>query len=119
MVKASLLLAVVYLSLSLDAAFACCLNIESPSAEVKNADAIFSGQVIEVSPTEAGEKITTFKVEKIWKGINSPTMSVSTSTDSVGSHFEVGETWLVYAYGKDKLSTDICTRTTLLKNLPF
>jgi hypothetical protein len=41
------------------------------------------------------------------------TITVSTSADgaSCGNSDEVGQAWLVYAYGKGNLSTSLCSRT--------
>jgi hypothetical protein len=64
----------------------------------------------------------TLEVTTTWKGIAEKNVVVHTASDSAacGFNFEVGESYLVYAYrtgeegAKDRtLATNICTRTRL------
>ncbi len=82
------------------------------------ADAIFSGEVIEIKKSSADEYnvLVNFKVAKSWKGNVGKEVTINTAGDSAmcGYGFEVGEKYLVYANGlKDSLSTNICSRTTV------
>ncbi|MGI0082397.1 MAG: hypothetical protein ACREAG_03720 [Nitrosopumilaceae archaeon] len=54
-----------------------------------------------------------FDVQRVWKGPIEKTIIVSTaiSSASCGYEFQEGETYLVYAYGKESLQTGLCTRT--------
>jgi hypothetical protein len=85
---------------------------------LKGAVAVFSGKVIEISSSGNYDRNTvTFDVDKTWKGNNDPIIVVSADPDysSCGNSFDLGESWLVYAYGKSKLSTSVCSRTTRLE----
>jgi len=118
MVKVSSLLLVVYLAFGLNVAFACnCVPPRPPAAAIKSADVVFSGTVTDISVSGSFGKKVTFDVAKTWKGINSPTISVTTQANSAacGVGYEVGTLWLVYAYGKRNLSTNLCSRTTRLQ----
>lgn len=90
----------------------------SPVAEAHNADAVFSGKVIGISSIGSDEQQVTFDVDRTWKGINSATKTVSTSAygSMCGNGYAVGESWLVYATGGSKLSTNSCSRTTLVQS---
>jgi hypothetical protein len=115
MVKLASLFLTLYFATHLDAAVACsCLQPGPPALELSRADAVFSGTVTDISPSGEYQKTVTFDVDKTWKGINNATIIVSTSADgaSCGNSYEVGQAWLVYAYGKGNLSTNLCSRTT-------
>jgi hypothetical protein len=57
-------------------------------------------------------------VEKLWKGVLPEEISIVTGRGNgdCGYRFEVGGSYLVYAYGSDEssLSTNICQRTAKL-----
>lgn len=101
-------------------AFACsCAQPGPPREEFQKADAVFSGQVIELkkSPdTYSWEAM--FYVLEAWKGITTRTVTVSSvpSGGMCGYEFEKGEEYLVYGYkwDGDVLSTSLCTRTNKL-----
>ncbi|MCY7344741.1 MAG: hypothetical protein LH614_00830 [Pyrinomonadaceae bacterium] len=85
------------------------------------ADAVFSGEVIEIRESSADKYnfIVKFKVAKSWKGESQPEITITTAKESAmcGFSFAVGQKYLVYAYGlKDALSTTNCSRTTLFGN---
>jgi hypothetical protein len=90
--------------------------------ERKKSKAVFVGEVIEiiVPKTASGEPAwfaeVRFKVQRKWKGAVTEDVSVYTGNVCCicGYKFEVGESYLVYAYGTDRLSTNICTRTAKL-----
>jgi hypothetical protein len=90
--------------------------------ERKKSKAIFVGEVTEiiVPKTPAGEPgwvaEVKFKVQRTWKGVELEEVRVFTANVCCicGYEFKVGESYLVYAYGSDKLHTDTCTRTSRL-----
>lgn len=101
------------------AVFGCsCSSPPPPATALKYSTAVFTGKVIAISPAAGYSKNILFKVEKAWKGVRGPLISVSTSADgaSCGNSYSVGESWLVYARGTGNLSTSVCSRTSQLKN---
>jgi len=112
------LLAIVF---SADNLYACsCISVPGPlKTQVQNAyddaNAIFSGEVIEVkkSPTDEHNLLVTFRVAKSWKGGSTKVITITTGADSAmcGYDFEKGKTYLVYAYGG--FSTSNCSRTAV------
>jgi hypothetical protein len=90
--------------------------------ERKKSKAIFVGEVVEIKvpKTASGEPAwvaeVKFKVQRAWKGAEAEEMSVFTPNVCCicGYEFRVGESYLVYAHGSDRLSTDMCTRTRKL-----
>ena len=96
------------------AIFACdCAAPGKPKEELQRADAVFVGEVIG-SKTENGSQIFEFKVERLWKGAITKVVSVGSEDGYCRYRFSAGEKYIVYARGKETLSTSICTRT---KNL--
>lgn len=81
--------------------------------------AVFSGEVIAVieKPQTFYVEVK-FKVRRAWKQVSTDEITVRTGRGSgdCGFHFEVGESYLVYAYGPDEnnLETNICQRTEKL-----
>jgi len=107
-----------FTAISTPSAFACsCVMPGTPSEELKEATAVFSGTVIDIDRnlTGYGYKVK-FDIEKIWKGISDKTVVVSTGMGGgdCGYGFKEGERYFVYAYGDDSLSANICSRTRLL-----
>ncbi len=110
---------------SAEYSFACtCVVSNRPlNAQVKeafnNSTVIFSGEVISITPKSEYEVTVKIKVEKSWKGTFSKEVAITTNKNSAmcGYGFEVGKTYLVYAYGaKDDLSTTNCSRIKLFSN---
>lgn len=99
-------------------AFACsCAMPGTPSEELKESTAVFSGMVINIDRDLTGyEYKVRFDVEKIWKGISDKTVVVSTGMGGgdCGYEFKEGERYFVYAYGENSLGVGICSRTKLL-----
>ncbi len=82
--------------------------------------AVFSGEVSEVKkePGTFFVKVK-FKVKTAWKNkfVKEITITTGLNDGLCGYNFEVGEEYLIYAYGKqNNLGTGICTRTSLLKS---
>lgn len=93
---------------------------DSVEKQVENAldeaAAVFSGKVVEVTPTtdDSYSVNVKFKVTSKWKGVSDKIVVVNTgqNTAMCGFNFEVGKTYVVYAHRIDSgLSTTICSRT--------
>ncbi len=83
----------------------------------KESRAVFSGSVMKID--EAGYMLkVTLKVENSWKGLLPMEVVLLTGRGGgdCGYRFEVGQSYLVYAYGNDvnHLGTNICQRTAPL-----
>ena len=113
---------VIFLFVSAEKSYACsCIVTPEPlKKQIENsysgADAVFSGEVIEIkeSPANKYEFIVKFKVAQNWKGEVGREITITTGKDSAmcGYNFTVGQKYLVYASGlKDNLSTTNCSRT--------
>lgn len=107
-------------------ALACtCLPSKSPAEELKLADAVFSGKVVEIRRHRQGGETfgmveAVLRVERVWKGVEGGLVSVFTAPHSAGCGygFREGRAYLVYAHeGADgRLSTSICSRTRRLRD---
>ena len=80
----------------------------------KDSRAVFSGRVLKID--EAGYMLkVTLKVKTSWKGLLPTEVILLTGLGrgDCGYPFEVGQNYLVYAYGQDldHLGTNICQRT--------
>lgn len=107
----------------LDASACSCISPPPPEVALDKADAVFSGEVVEITENERiirgyGNNIH-FKVDKVWKGTDASEIVVTTGYGGgdCGISFEKGQQYLVYAtlsdmYVKNALSTTICHRTT-------
>lgn len=83
-----------------------------------NSTAVFSGEVVEIkpSPTNPDMLAVKIKVGNSWKGKLAEEITITTAKDSAmcGYGFEVGQSYLVYAFGaNDDLMTTNCSRTKL------
>ena len=109
-------------------AIACsCKPLLPPSEAIEKADAVFTGEAVEIRLIKEwdsyGDEIhftpslyTRFEILGVWKGVDRQSVWIRTnpSIASCGSVFEVGRSYLVYAYWSeehDVLSTGLCTRT--------
>ena len=98
-----------FASLTDQRAMACdCARPGSPREELQRVDAVFSGEVI--SRDFKSAKVE-FKVDKFWKGPRAKKISLKYIGSDCTYPFAVGKKYLVYAYGKEILSTHVCTRT--------
>lgn len=104
--------------------FACsCVQPDSPLTSLSEAEAVFAGQVTDID-VPAGITFSsldpvkaTFSVSQSWKGSIEKIITVSTprGSASCGFGFEMGQEYLVYAYGNDNdLQVSLCSRTNLL-----
>jgi hypothetical protein len=78
----------------------------------KQSQAVFVGKVMQINPQGYGVSMK-FRVENVWKGRLSQEVTIFTGQGDgdCGYRFEVGESYLVYASGHERLSTNICQRT--------
>ena len=95
-----------------------CIPPPPPRKALADAVAVFSGKVLKVDKTKPRLYSVTFEVVRIYKGVKTAKVDVATATSSAacGYNFAVGQSYLVYCYGKKGLATNICTRTTSLKS---
>lgn len=98
--------------------FACtCAAPGSPTEELKNSAAVFSGKISD-RISETNSYLIDFEVTKSWKGLEGDSIRVRTAKESAacGYNFESNKEYLVYGNNlqDDVLSTNICTRTKLL-----
>ncbi len=111
---------------------------ERVKRELTNATAVFSGKVIAeeyrpvVPPTaetpEGSEVLViTIMVDRWWKGDGKAEAEMYTSITKLPNglrqmyaedfHFEIGKSYLVYAYGQpDRLNTDVCKLTRKIED---
>ena len=81
--------------------------------------AVFAGKVLEINESpQAYSVVVRLKVEQSWKGLFLEEINIVTGRGGgdCGYRFEVGESYIVYAYGPSEsiLATDICQRTAKL-----
>lgn len=95
--------------------FACSCAEASEAEQFENAATVFSGVVKDIS-TDGASRSVDFQVDQFWKGGTGESITVTTGWGDAdcGFDFEIGETYKVYAYGDDQLSTGICSGTMLL-----
>ena len=94
-----------------------CAGPGSPRDAYSNADAVFIGKVQSIDSIDFGTLKVRLAVFQSWKRISSTTIDVYTAAHGAacGYYFEIGSTYLVYAYIYDSaLRTNSCTRTTSL-----
>ena len=109
--------------------FACTCAVPEPGLPLKRqvrmalneSRAVFSGKVLEVKEDpETLSVVVRLRVERFWKGSPPGEVHVVTGRGGgdCGYHFEVGESYLVYAHktGEGGLGTNICQRTARLSD---
>ena len=91
---------------------------ERAERALAKSSAVFSGEVVAVEQGTAtasgpGNDTVTLRASEVWKGPEQKALKVRTPSQGMacGNHFEEGREYLVYAYGKRDLATDICTET--------
>ena len=91
---------------------------KGPESELSSSEAVFSGEVVDFekgssNPAPWPTETVSFRVSEVWKGSERETLEVSTPTQgsACGYAFKEGREYLVYAYGKQDLETDGCSRT--------
>ncbi|MBD7984383.1 hypothetical protein H9649_07315 [Sporosarcina sp. Sa2YVA2] len=110
-----------------DAVACSCIMPPPPDQALNEANAVFSGEVIEITDNmkliNGNGRTVKFKVDESWKGIESGEVAITTGNNEAdcGFPFEVGQSYLVYAssngmYDSKSLTTSICNRTVQLAN---
>jgi hypothetical protein len=111
------------LIITTSAAHACSCEPLSQGKAFRKAKAVFMGQVIEINQLTRREDRTgelfypyavKFKVEEYWKGVKTSEIIVLSDQGLLPCHigkFVVGESYLVYAYGKKLLAPINCDRS--------
>jgi hypothetical protein len=118
------LLVLPVLSITTAPVYACsCAPPPPPAEALEQATAVFAGTVTHID-VPGGDVISTadpvavtFAVETVWKGPVEPILLVTTARSSIscGYHFDLNQSYLVYAYGSEgNLETGLCSRTTRL-----
>lgn len=117
------LMATSFLLLGASSVLACSCMPGTPESYLENANAVFSGKVIDIieqtpNSTVSSElpeaKRVIFEVSQVWKGKNKKQLVVTTAQSSAacGYYFQKGQRYLVYASGKSaKLQTGLCSGT--------
>lgn len=110
--------AVAIVAANVESGRACsCLPPPPPAQAFAEADAVFMGKVVsfELTGDAYSPRLAKFAVTKIWKGELDAVSEILTANNSAacGYYFQVGESYLIYAYKADdgKLHTNLCTRT--------
>ena len=116
--KYLLAFAFLFLLFGAKSAFACsCAPRDNATNEdFQKAAAVFTGKVLSVQRKKDSVTVK-LAVQKYWKGKISNEIKITTASNSAacGVNFEVGKEYLVYASETNgKLSTNICSRTTLI-----
>lgn len=97
--------------------YACkCVEPKSPTEELEESSAVFSGKVIDQLEKGRTQYIL-FEVIESWKGFNESQVIVETvdSSSSCGYEFEDGKEYMVYTNETDgHLEVSLCSRTDLL-----
>lgn len=121
-------LSVALVSLAPVAAACSCQPPQRPSAAARESAAVFVGTVVSVRRSWSGARpseaeidsahvVVTLRVAARWRGAAGATVIVRTDWARCGSHFEAGETYVVYAFlARGQLWTNRCTRTTELSD---
>jgi hypothetical protein len=99
---------------------ACTIEVRgdgSPRYMKRHAKAVFIGEVMKVSRTPKAELemgVTSyavrFHVDRYWKGDKTREVTVHTDMAGCGPHFEVGQKYLVYGFGKELETANTITR---------
>lgn len=103
-------------------ALACTCADLTVTQQRENANAVFSGTVVQKTRSDAVEKDgvkITFKVGRVWKGEVGQEINVFTGATGdlypfenlCAPPFRVGQNYIVFALGSDKLTTDVCAGT--------
>ena len=97
--------------------YPCTCEIMKPSKKLKEARAVFIGEVVEIGHNDKSRWATVavkFKVEKYWKGVKEPYITVVTAPGiccTCGLKVEAGTRYLIYAFDLEdgQIETSLCT----------
>lgn len=94
----------------------CVIEPKSVEGALNSSQAVFAGEVVEVKTVD-GVSEARFRVEQIWKGVETEEIAVLENSDFAESpHYQKGESYLVFASMRDgKLFTGMCSRTKTIK----
>lgn len=101
-------------------ASACKCMLLEPAAAVEQASAVFEGRVVEVADVASSpmpRRQVTFRVVRVWKGMQSEQAVLTTAGESAacGIDFVRDQNYVVYASKDgDALTASSCSRTRLL-----
>ena len=103
-----------FVVLAAESAYACLCLPFKPRKALKEAKAAFVGKVVEVKRSEQRftEVFVKFEVERYWKNVPGPYVTVVTTMPGGGScglHVKEGTSYLIFAYGAERLETSICS----------
>lgn len=107
---------------AIDRVVACTCGEATTAEYLQTATAVFIGTVTAKRKSDAAEKDgveITFSVGRVWKGNITRTAFVYTGATGdlypfenlCAPHFRVGQRYIVFALGQDRLHTDICAGT--------
>jgi hypothetical protein len=121
-----------FLLVSTNTCFACdCSFEQDPIRALNEAGAVFSGRVVQVGEDVKWNALkgevyewrnaARISVEQSWKGISQTEVIVMTSSGGCGFEFNVGESYIVYAYKDDRTGdtewhTSLCSKTSQLSS---
>jgi hypothetical protein len=111
--------AVALLAVFASSASACTCGDSTVAEYRARAQAVFLAKVVSKRKSDALEKNgveVTLKVERMWKGqITEEVLVYTGATDDLypfvnlcATPFSVGEKYIVFAFGEEKLTTDVC-----------
>lgn len=88
-----------------------CVTPSTATVGLEYADAVFIGSVISIEDYGYGKK-SAFRVKQAWKGVPKEFVEIVTGscTDPCNYKFDIGESYLVYAFKSDELTTNRCLR---------
>lgn len=121
-IKLLLLVVTISLSFFVSEAFACTCGEMTVAEYRESASAVFLAKVVSKKKSDALEKDgveVTLEVEKVWKGkVLRKTLVYTGATEDLypfldlcATPFSVGEKYIVFTYGKNKFSTNVCAGT--------
>jgi hypothetical protein len=115
------LLLFAFVGLSASAAYPCSCEFSKASKKLREAKAVFVGEVVKIGRNEKDKSATVaikFKVERRWKGAKDSEITVVSAPAiccTCGLRVSVGTKYLIYAYeiGEGQLETSLCSSMPL------
>lgn len=120
-------LAIAFLLFNSIQSYACSCALPDPKLSLdekiqqslKNTEAVFSGEVINIEKASEFALKITIRIEDVWKGDlpEVTTLITGIGKGDCGFSFETERTYLIYANGnlkKNSLTVGICSRTNVL-----
>lgn len=88
---------------------------ETPVQMLNRSSAVFSGRVVKVNRSEQTQ-IVTLTVTNSWKGVRSNEITLTNAVHHESAFFLEGDSYLVFAYGRDgNLTNGPCSGTVALE----